>query len=331
MSSYEESQGADPQYGCCTFRGSVSALDAGSGAVVWRTALITDPLTSRGRSTAGVELWGPSGSAVWSPPTIDATRRLVYVATGNGYSGPPHPSSNAVVALDLANGAVRWTRQVTPGDVYVSNCRAGNPNCPDVNGPDVDFGSPPMLARTAAGRDLIVIGQKSGVGYALDPTRTARSCGSTARGAAACWAASSGARRWTASARTSPCPTSPRRSRAVCMPSRSNGAARVDRRRPAVVCAAGRGCTRHSPRRSRSFPASCSRDRSTARFAPTRRDRPGALVVRHEPDFTAVNGVPANGRVDRRAGPAVAGGMLFVNSGYGRFSGGRATCCWPSG
>jgi len=72
MSSYEESQGADPQYGCCTFRGSVTALDAANGAVVWRTVLITDPLVERGTSTAGVKLWGPSGSAIWSSPTIDA-------------------------------------------------------------------------------------------------------------------------------------------------------------------------------------------------------------------------------------------------------------------
>ena len=169
VSSYEEAQGADPQYGCCTFRGSVSALDAATGAVVWKTPLITDPLQRRGTSTAGVPLWGPSGSGVWSAPTVDPRRRWLYVATGNAYSAPAAPTTNAVVALDLQSGTVRWIRQVTPGDVYVSNCRPGNPNCPEVVGPDVDFGSPPMLTRTSAGRDLIVIGQKSGLGYALDP------------------------------------------------------------------------------------------------------------------------------------------------------------------
>lgn len=161
VSSYEEAQGADPAYECCTFRGSVSALDAKTGAVAWKTFLITAPLTRRGTSSAGAPLWGPSGAAVWSAPTIDRQRRAVYVATGNAYSGPAPPSSNAVVALDLVTGAVRWVRQVTRGDVYLSNCRAGNPNCPDANGPDLDFGSPPMLVRTAAGRDVIVIGQKS--------------------------------------------------------------------------------------------------------------------------------------------------------------------------
>ena len=169
VSSYEEAQGADPQYGCCTFRGAVSALDAASGAVIWRTPLVTEPLQRRGTSTAGVPLWGPSGSGVWSPPTVDASRRWLYVATGNAYSAPAPRSSNAVIALDLQSGAVRWIRQVTPNDVYISNCRPGNPNCPDVLGPDVDFGSPPMLTRTSGGRDLIVIGQKSGLGYALDP------------------------------------------------------------------------------------------------------------------------------------------------------------------
>ena len=101
VSSYEESQGADPRYECCTFRGSVSALDAATGRVIWKTLMITDPLQRRGTSTAGVALWGPSGSAIWSAPTIDEGRQRLYVATGNAYSAPAHKSSDAVVALDL--------------------------------------------------------------------------------------------------------------------------------------------------------------------------------------------------------------------------------------
>ena len=126
-------------------------------------------MLTRGTSTAGIQLWGPSGSGIWSAPTVDAKRRTV-VATGIP-SGPPQPSSDAVVALDLATGRIKWMRQVTPGDVYISNCRPGNPSCPENNGPDFDFGSPPILAVGADGRDLIVIGQKSGVGYAMDPER----------------------------------------------------------------------------------------------------------------------------------------------------------------
>ena len=216
-SSYEESQGADPQYACCTFRGSVTALDAATGAVIWKTYMIPDEPKRRGTSTAGVPLWGPSGAAIWSAPTIDARRGLIYVATGNQYSGPSHPSSNAVVALDLKTGSVRWSKQVTAGDIYVSNCRAGNPNCPETNGPDFDFGSPPMLARTTAGRDLIVIGQKSGIGFALDPEKNGRDrLGVPRRPRRRARRHRMGIGGRCASARTSRSPTSPCRSPAAC-------------------------------------------------------------------------------------------------------------------
>ena len=108
MASYEESQGADPRYECCSFRGSVSALDAVTGQVLWKTTMIPDPLQRRGTSTAGVPLWGPSGSGIWSAPTVDEGRRRLYVATGNAYSAPAHTSTNAVVALDLDTGSIRW-------------------------------------------------------------------------------------------------------------------------------------------------------------------------------------------------------------------------------
>ena len=323
VSSYEESQGADPQYGCCTFRGSVSALDAASGAVIWKTPLIADPLQRRGTSTAGVALWGPSGSAVWSAPTIDASRRLVYVATGNAYSGPPPPSSNAVVALDLASGAVRWTRQITPGDVYVSNCRAGNPNCPEVNGPDVDFGSPPMLTRTAPGRDLLVIGQKSGVGYALDPDREGaivwqyRAGRGGLLGGIEWGAAVDGERAYFAVSDV--LTPQPGGLHAVTL---ATGAAAWTAPPPPVACAAGRGCSAAQSAALTVIPGvvfSGSFDGALRAYATAT----GQVLWSFDSNktFTAVNGVPAAGASIGGPGPAVAGGMLFVNSGYGSFQG----------
>jgi polyvinyl alcohol dehydrogenase (cytochrome) len=323
VSSYEESQGADPQYGCCTFRGSVSALDAASGAVIWKTPLIADPLQRRGTSTAGVALWGPSGAAVWSAPTIDASRRLVYVATGNAYSGPPPPSSNAVIALDLASGAIRWTRQITPGDVYVSNCRAGNPNCPEVNGPDVDFGSPPMLTRTASGRDLLVIGQKSGVGYALDPGHEGaivwqyRAGRGGLLGGIEWGAAVDGDRAYFAvSDVTTPQPGG---LHAVTL---ATGAAAWTAPPPPVACAAGRGCTAAQSAALTVIPGvvfSGSFDGALRAYA----SATGQVLWSFDSNktFAAVNGVPATGASIGGPGPAVAGGMVFVNSGYGAFLG----------
>ena len=73
VASYEEAQGADPQYPCCTFRGSVAALDAESGAVEWKTYMIAESPQRRGTSGSGVPLWGPSGAGIWSAPTVDVT------------------------------------------------------------------------------------------------------------------------------------------------------------------------------------------------------------------------------------------------------------------
>ena len=114
VSSYEEVESDNPEYACCTFRGSVSALDVATGRVEWKTYTIADEPRPRGESTAGVTLYGPSGNAIWSSPTIDPERRLVYAATGNGYSDPPQPTGNAVLAMDLDSGAIRWVRQVLP-------------------------------------------------------------------------------------------------------------------------------------------------------------------------------------------------------------------------
>jgi polyvinyl alcohol dehydrogenase (cytochrome) len=323
VSSYEESQGADPQYGCCTFRGSVSALDGATGAIVWKTPLITAPLQQRGTSTAGVPLWGPSGSAVWSAPTIDVARRRVYVATGNAYSAPAAVTSNAVVALDLAGGGIRWTRQVTAGDVYVSNCRAGNPNCPDVNGPDVDFGSPPMLARTPGGRDLLVIGQKSGVGYALDPEKDGaivwqyRAGRGGLLGGIEWGSAVDGERAYFAvSDVTTPTPGG---LHAVAL---ETGAAVWTAPPAPVVCAAGRGCSAAQSAALTVIPGvvfSGSFDGALRAYSTDA----GAVLWSFDTNrsFTAVNGVPATGASIGGPGPAVAGGMVFVNSGYGAFQG----------
>src|SRR5579859_4817260 len=42
VSSMEEDLSGDPSYPCCSFRGSVVALDASSGQIVWQTYMIDD-------------------------------------------------------------------------------------------------------------------------------------------------------------------------------------------------------------------------------------------------------------------------------------------------
>jgi polyvinyl alcohol dehydrogenase (cytochrome) len=167
--SGEEASGADPQYECCRFRGSVVALDAWTGKPAWKTYLVDEPKRTT-RNKAGAQLWGPSGVPVWSSPAIDPRHNAVYVTTGNNYTDPTTRLSDAFVALDLNSGKILWSRQMTPKDAYTAACRLQDKtNCAESNGPDFDFGSSPILVTLPNGKRALVAGQKSGVVNAVDP------------------------------------------------------------------------------------------------------------------------------------------------------------------
>jgi polyvinyl alcohol dehydrogenase (cytochrome) len=185
VASLEEALAGSPAYPCCTFRGSMLALDAATGAVRWKT--YTAPA-------------GYSGNAVWgSSPAIDTKRRQVYIATGNNYTVPESVSDcvdaaagdpvataacpaaddyfDSIMALDMRTGAVKWVTEAVPFDAWTTSCLpppfGGGGTCPDPEGPDYDFGQAPALftTRGADGRkvELVGAGQKSGQYWALNP------------------------------------------------------------------------------------------------------------------------------------------------------------------
>lgn len=172
ISSFEESQAADPDYPCCTFRGSLVALDASTGDLRWKTYTIAEKPSPQRKKPNGDFVMGPAGGAIWSAPTIDRKRQRIYVATGNSYTAPEPYTTNAVMAIAMDDGRILWSKQASRNDVYVVGCHRGdNPNCAEDPGPDYDFGTSPILATTPAGRDLIIVGQKSGIGFAMDPEK----------------------------------------------------------------------------------------------------------------------------------------------------------------
>src|SRR5437867_6858395 len=95
----EEGSGGRPNYECCTFRGSITALDPSTGTVVWKTFSIQEEPKPRGKNNEGVQAWGPAGGGVWGAPTIDVSRSAIYFATGNGYADPAQGTTDAVMAL----------------------------------------------------------------------------------------------------------------------------------------------------------------------------------------------------------------------------------------
>jgi polyvinyl alcohol dehydrogenase (cytochrome) len=171
VSSNEEGAAASPDYECCRFRGSISALDAATGAVIWKTYTVDEP-TPRDRNAVGTQLWGPSGAPIWSSPAIDPVRNAVYVTTGNNYSNPASDRSDSFIALDLETGRILWSQQMTSGDAWTAACRLEDKtNCASRVAPDFDFSASPILVERPDGQRLLIAGQKSGVVHALDPDR----------------------------------------------------------------------------------------------------------------------------------------------------------------
>jgi polyvinyl alcohol dehydrogenase (cytochrome) len=316
----EEAQGGRAQYECCTFRGSVSALDASTGAVVWKSYVMPEP-QSRGRNQAGVPVWGPAGGGIWAAPTIDVKRDVLYVSTGNGYAEPAQPTTNAVLAFDLKTGALRWSHQTTPNDIWAMGCQQknpDNPNCPETLGPDMDFSASPVLATTSAGRDLLVIPQKSGLAYGLDPdnggTRVWQYRAGEGSGLGGVWGAAVAGDVAYIAANDFFSPD-PGGMNAVRL---ETGERLWYTPPPPKLCGDGRTCVAAQGAAVTAIPGavlSGSHDGGLRAYSA----EDGVIIWTFDTNrsFETINGVEANGGSMDGPGPVVAGGLLLVNSGYG--------------
>jgi len=171
VSSGEEVAATMPSYACCTFRGALAALDLKNGKLIWRTEVIDEPWRQIGVNANGTPLRGPAGGAIWSAPTVDMKRGLIFVGTGDSYTDAPTQGTDAVAAIDIASGKVRWRQQFTKADNFILNCLEAvkAANCPKDYGPDYDFGASPLLIDLKGGGQILVAGQKSGLVHGLDP------------------------------------------------------------------------------------------------------------------------------------------------------------------
>lgn len=170
VSSTEILSSVDEQYECCTFRGSMVALDKSDGSIIWKTYTIADAPKPLGNNKKGTTIMGPSGAPIWTGVTIDTLRRTLYIGTGENYTHPVTLTSDAIMAFALDDGKIKWVQQTMTGDAWNGACVTlfSRANCPENNGPDADYGAPPILIRSN-GKDLILAGQKSGKVSAMDP------------------------------------------------------------------------------------------------------------------------------------------------------------------
>ena len=330
VSSSEEGSGSLPDYECCRFRGSVVALGRRDRPANLEELHHPGGAEADTQECARHAALGTLGRCDLVDPVVDETRNALYVTTGNNYSDPATTTSDAFVAIDLETGQVTWSHQVTARDAYVSACRLEDKtNCPEAKGPDFDFAASPILVSLANGKRVLVAGHKSGNVYTVDPDRQGArlwetrvgqggSMGGVQWGSAAdqqnvyvalsdlgrvmltytqftdadrnrgggmfAIRLSDGAQVWHTPA--PPCDSRPR-----CSPAQSGAVS-------AVPGAAFSGSLDGHVRAYTSDTGKIVWDFDTVR------------------EYQTVNGVPARGGSLDGPGPVIAGGMMFVNSGY---------------
>ena len=334
VASWEESRSLNPEYPCCTFRGSIVALRVRDGSIVWKTYTISTPAASIGKTPVGTPTSGPSGAAVWGAPTLDLKRRRLYVTTGNNYSLPATTTSDSVMALELDTGHMVWSKQVLPSDVYNSACSTTpvGATCPEGNGPDYDFGSPAILVSTTGGRELLLAGQKSGVVWAFDPDKNGEVMWETRVGQGGInggvqWGMASDGEYVYAAASDA---VATRTATARILDPKAGGGLTALRiadgstvwRATPPPCTDRPNC---SPAQSAALTAipgvvfSGSLDGHLRAYS----TRDGTVIwdVDTIRSYDTVNGVKASGGAIDGPGAVVSGGMVFVNSGYMRFGG----------
>jgi polyvinyl alcohol dehydrogenase (cytochrome) len=339
IASWEETRALDSSYACCTFRGGVAALRVRDGHLVWRTVLVTETPKQTGTTERGTPQFGPSGVPVWATPTVDAGRGALYVATGNNYSSPATTLSDAIISLDLSSGRILWAKQTTSGDAFSSSCLTDKQNCPTQEGPDSDYASSVVMTKLPDGRDVLLAAQKSGMLYALDPSRKgeilwrARAAKGGPTGGVQWGIATDG--RLVYAAASDPVrrtPTDPLDTRRFVFDPGAGGGltafavsdGRTVWSTPGIPCAANApsGCNPAQSAAVTAIPGvvfSGSNDGHIRAYSAT--DGHVVWDFNTARDFTAVNGVKAKGGTLDGAGPVIANGMLFVNSGYARFGG----------
>jgi polyvinyl alcohol dehydrogenase (cytochrome) len=319
LAKWESNSARDLNYPCCTVRGSVTSLDASTGRQVWKHYVIEEPPKPTRKNSIGTQLYGPSGGSVWNTPTPDPKLHLVYFGSGEATNEPAPKTTDALLAVDIKTGKLAWSYQGFENDAFIIGCGGAGKteNCPEDIGPDADIGGQIILKNAEGGKRMVVAAMKDGTVFALDPDKKGALLwktnvlpnpnipmggiifggaadektayyGLSAGGVVAVQLAT-GEKTW-----FNALPAPPGRGR----PGNSAAVTAV----PGVVFS--------SARSGMLYGLSTADGHTLWEFDTAK-------------DFDTVNKVPARGGTMGSSGPTVAGGMLFVGSGYSFGAGDR--------
>jgi polyvinyl alcohol dehydrogenase (cytochrome) len=325
VSSVEEVPASQANYECCTFRGSVVALEAATGTQIWKSYTVQEAPEQLGKNSKGTTLWGPAGAAVWSSPTIDTKRGALYVGTGNSYTGPAVKTSDSIIAFDLKTGKMLWWNQATSADAFLVGCRPGNENCPKELGPDFDFGNAPILRSLPGGKRILVTGQKSGIVWGMDPDNEGKTVWQFKAGKGGAlggieWG--SAADEQAAYIPVSDVLAAANEAGGLFALKLATGEKIWSTPAPKLDCNTGRGCSGAQSAPVSVIPGvvfSGSVDGHLRAYSTV----DGSIIwdFNTAREFDTVNHVPAKGGSIDAAGPAIADGLIVTNSGYALWKG----------
>lgn len=306
----EEAQATNPNYECCSFRGSVVALDANTGTILWKAWTIAQEPRKVRTTAEGIDRFAPAGASVVGSPTIDVARGAVYVGTGNAFTDPAPETTDAVLAFSITDGHLLWSHQLLAGDAIGK-------------GPGFDVMAAPILRKVADGRSVLLVGQKSGTVYALDPDKQGAELWKTPVSKGGEW----GGIGWgmTADAQHVYVPVadfSPKTPGAVSPEAGALVALRLENgqvawtAKAAPVCAKPVGCHPGKAAAITATPDAVFAGSLDGMFrAYAVKDGAVLWETNTAQAFDTVDQVGSQGGSITVAGPAIAGGMVFVTSG----------------
>jgi polyvinyl alcohol dehydrogenase (cytochrome) len=321
----EQVAAGNPGFACCTFRGSLVALDAATGKQLWKTYTIAQAAKPTGGNAASGQAWGPSGAALWSSPTVDLDRKTIYAGSGVNYSDPPTATSDAVLAFDTESGRVLWSQQLLPGDAFNFGCTTsgGRANCPAKPGKDADIGAPPILRALGGGRRILIVGAKSGMVYGLEPDRAGKIVWETRLAAGG----PQGGIMWGGAADDKAAyfavsdwdPGKAEAGGGMVAVDLATGKKLWSAPAAKPLCLGTAGCSAAQPAPVTLIPGvvfAGSLDGHLRAYDA----RDGTTIWDFDTlkDFPTVNGVKGRGGSINGSGPVIAGGMVFANAGYSR-------------
>ncbi len=313
LAKWESNYAKDLNYPCCTVRGSVTALDANTGKILWKHYVIPEPPKPTHKNSIGVQQYGPSGGSVWNTPAVDPVRGMIYFGSGEATSQPAADTTDSLLAVDIKTGKLAWHYQGYKGDAFIIGCGGSGKteNCPDDLGPDADIGASVVIKKLPSGKRMVLAGMKDGTLFAVDPDKK-------------------GALLWKVNVSDDP---------RLPMSGITWGGAVDDQNAyfgltgggvVAVQLATGERVwyNKMPPPAGRGRPGNSAAVTAVpgVLFSAARTGIVYALATSDghvlwdydtAKDFDTVNKVPAHGGTIGSAGPVVAGGMLFVGSGYG--------------